>query len=203
MLGTLAQSMELLEKKVVPVREVNYWEANSMKYVRRFRTIIIVILIPVIIAVLALFIGWPLPPDPTTLQRIEYRFEDSSVPPEYHRSYTITVTHQEATIVVDSYGDILAEERYAITEEQFLEIGKSLVDNRIRYVHLRLDGEDGCTGGTSETVAYSDGEGESFRAYAYHCGGHSGGLLGGNIENFSNDIRQLIPDFDAFTEVSL
>ena len=174
-----------------------------MKYVRRFRAIIIVILIPVIIAVLALFIGWPLPPDPMTLQRIEYRFRDSPVDPMYHRSYTIAVTPQEATIIVDSYGDILAEERYIITEEQFREMAQSLVDNRIRYAHLRLAQDDDCDGGKSEAVAYSDSEGESFRANVYHCGGQSRGPLGGNIENFSNDIRQLIPDFDTLTEVSL
>lgn len=173
-----------------------------MGYLQRFRTIIIVILISVTIAVLVLFVGWPLPPDLTTVQRIEYRFGDSSVPPEYHRSYTITATPQEVTIVVDSYGDILAEERYPITEEQFRTIGQSLVDNRIRYVRLRLGGDDGCTGGTSETVAYSDSEGELFRARVSHCGGRSSGLLGGNVETFGNDVRELIPDFDTLVALS-
>ncbi|MEM8534742.1 MAG: hypothetical protein AAGF95_28130 [Chloroflexota bacterium] len=178
-----------------------------MKYVRRFRAIIIVILIPVIIAVLALFIGWPLPPDPMSLQRIEYRFRDSSVPPEYHRSYTIIATPQEATIVVDSYGDILAEERYIITEQQFRAIGQSLVDNRIRYAPLSfLFRENDCEGGTRETVVYSDGNKKLFRAYGArpNTRGECGyGLLDGNIEKFSSDIRQLIPDFDTLTEVSL
>ena len=41
---------------------------------------------------------------------VEYHYQDSSVPPEYHRSYTLTVTQGEADLVVDSYGDVLHDE---------------------------------------------------------------------------------------------
>ena len=49
-------------------------------------------------------------PDDAT---VTYAFTDSSVPPQYHRSVTLTVTRDEAHIVVDSYGDVLADERVA------------------------------------------------------------------------------------------
>jgi len=42
---------------------------------------------------------------------IEYRFSDSTVAPEYHRSYTVTARSDDASIVVDSYGDALHEAR--------------------------------------------------------------------------------------------
>ena len=41
----------------------------------------------------------------TAIKEIIYRFGDASVPPDYHRSYTITVTAGGVRIVVDSYGD--------------------------------------------------------------------------------------------------
>jgi len=44
--------------------------------------------------------------------KIIYSYGDSSVPPQYHRSYTITVTNEKLHIVVDSYGDILHEKEY-------------------------------------------------------------------------------------------
>ena len=49
-------------------------------------------------------------PDDAT---VTYAFTDSSVPPQYHRSVTLTVTRDEAHIVIDSYGDVLADERVA------------------------------------------------------------------------------------------
>ena len=37
------------------------------------------------------------------IDRITYHFGDASVPPEYHRSYTITVAPDKIDMVVDSY----------------------------------------------------------------------------------------------------
>jgi hypothetical protein len=38
---------------------------------------------------------------------VTLRFRDSSVPPEYHRSYVLTVSEGQVHVVVDSYGDVL------------------------------------------------------------------------------------------------
>jgi hypothetical protein len=43
----------------------------------------------------------------TTIKEITYHFGDASVPPNYHRSYTITVTADSVKIVVDSYGNYI------------------------------------------------------------------------------------------------
>jgi len=45
-------------------------------------------------------------PDAATLT-VTYRYQDASVPPEYHRSYDVIVGDGEARVVVDSYGDVL------------------------------------------------------------------------------------------------
>ena len=42
-----------------------------------------------------------------SIKKITYHFQDASVPPEYHRSYTVIVDKDRLTITVDSYGDIL------------------------------------------------------------------------------------------------
>ncbi|MBN2015582.1 hypothetical protein JW766_02005 [Candidatus Dojkabacteria bacterium] len=126
---------------------------------------------------------------------IEYRFTDASVPPEYHRSYTIEVTPDSISIKVDSYGDILVEEEYDINEKEFQEIVDSLAKNKIDKKKLSSD-NDGCTGGTSESISYIKEDGGTFEASVYHCAGIDAGDLSGNTGSFSNALKKLIPDFE-------
>jgi len=128
----------------------------------------------------------------TEIQEITYHFGDASVPPEYHRSYAIRVTADKVNIVVDSYGDILANKEYEITDKQFHDIKNSLEINNIRNCMLG-DGE-GCSGGTSERISYSDGKNEIFSGTIYHCGGKDTGNLCGDIKSFANDVKVLVPD---------
>jgi hypothetical protein len=128
------------------------------------------------------------------IREITYSFVDASVPPEYHRSYTITLTSETARVVIDSYGDILADKEYEITDEQFSSIKDSLETNNIRRCVL---GENsGCTGGTSEGVTYSDEESLMFSETVYHCGGIDSGNLCGDLAAFAESVRSLVPDFE-------
>ena len=126
------------------------------------------------------------------IQEITYHFGDASVPPEYHRSYTVTVTTDKVRIVVDSYGEILADKEYEITSKRFKDIRKSLERNRIR--NCTLGDDEGCTGGTIERISFSDGENEIFSGTVYHCGGKDTGNLCGNITSFADDVKNLVPD---------
>jgi len=126
------------------------------------------------------------------IREIVYRFGDASVPPQYHRSYTITVTAGQARVVVDSYGDVLAEQAYEITREEFEDIVRSLSRHRIGRAELGED--EGCTGGTTETIRYSDATHELFSGSVYHCGGRDSGNLGGDARGFADEVRRLIPD---------
>ena len=130
----------------------------------------------------------------TAIKEIIYRFGDASVPPDYHRSYTITVTADAVRIVVDSYGKILADKMYKITLEQFNAIKKSLLSNKIK--NCTLDEEDGCTGGTSERISFVDNKKKIFSGSIYHCGGKDTGNLCGDVTRFANDVKQLIPDLE-------
>lgn len=129
------------------------------------------------------------------IQKIVYQFIDSSVPPEYHRSYTITVSPQKMKIVVDSYGDILAVKEYEIEKEQFEYVLESFFKNHIRNENLGDEG--GCTGGTTEKLSLLNDEKEIFNGIVYHCGGKDFGNMRGNIKNFAENLVRLIPDFKA------
>ncbi|MFH1829657.1 MAG: hypothetical protein ABH871_02620 [Pseudomonadota bacterium] len=128
--------------------------------------------------------------NPVQIKKIIYQFHDASVPPQYHRSYVITVTPGMAKIVIDSYGDILAGKQNKITEKQFEGIVKSLRKNGIKNVKLKDN--EGCTGGTGESISYSDEQKEIFSGTVYHCGGIDSGNLGGDIKSFAEDVKKLI-----------
>ncbi|MCB9032388.1 MAG: hypothetical protein H6553_00965 [Chitinophagales bacterium] len=53
------------------------------------------------------------------IDKVEYRYDDSSIPPEYHRSYIISVTSNKAQIVIDVYGDIILDTNFVIDTNQF------------------------------------------------------------------------------------
>jgi len=128
------------------------------------------------------------------IQEITYHFGDASVPPEYHRSYTMTVTTDKVRIVVDSYGEILADEGYEITNKQFNDIRNSLERNKIR--NCTLGDDEGCSGGTIERISFSDGENELFSGTVYHCGGKDTGNLCGDITSFADDVKNLRPNLE-------
>ena len=82
---------------------------------------------------------------------IEYRFNDSSVAPEYHRSYTLIARSDEVSIVVDSYGDVLHEETSSIDEETWGRLVRAVAD-----LDVAAPGNpDECTGGTSRDLLIS------------------------------------------------
>jgi len=128
------------------------------------------------------------------IQEITYHFGDASIPPEYHRSYTVTVTTDKVRIVVDSYGDILADKGYEITSKQFDDIRNSLKRNEIR--NCSLGDDEGCSGGTIERISFSDGKSEIFSGAVYHCGGKDTGNLCGDITSFADDVKNLVPNLD-------
>jgi len=126
------------------------------------------------------------------IREIVYRFGDASVPPEFHRSYEIRLTLDRVEVAVDSYGDVLATRSYQVSADQCEDIVLSLRQNVT--LRAQLEEDDGCTGGTSETITVSDGEKTIFSGTVYHCGGKDSGTLGGDVARFAEDIKRLTPD---------
>lgn len=127
------------------------------------------------------------------LQKIVYHFQDASVPPKYHRSYTIEVTSDKAKMTVDSYGDIISEAEHNINNDQFITLS-SLLDTYHISVKEQTN-DEGCTGGTAESIYYKTIDGVEFDGFVYHCGGKDFGTLKGDISKFAEEIKKLVPDF--------
>lgn len=106
----------------------------------------------------------PLPDDAV----ITYRFTDSSVPPQYHRSWTLTVTKQAEEIAVDSYGDVLGGGRAETPEAVWAGLAAGLP--QIQSLAVSEDTQ-GCTGGTGEAVTVESGGAVLVDLSVYECGG--------------------------------
>lgn len=132
------------------------------------------------------------------LTTIIYSFGDSSVPPEYHRSYDITLTRDSVRITVDSYGDILADTTYAIAEGSFDAIAENI--SRFKIKTCTKKENEGCTGGTSESIKLFEKDICVLSGTVYHCGGDNYGTLCGETKEFGKEIRALIPDFSRLID---
>ena len=128
--------------------------------------------------------------------KIIYRFKDSSVPPQYHRSYEIAVTKNEARIVVDSYGDILSKDVVKLKDEQFAEVLETIKQAKI--AHISDTSDDGsCSGGTSEYIDISDGKKKIIDGNVYHCGKQDFGNMIGDFDVLSDKLKSLFPNFQT------
>jgi len=136
--------------------------------------------------------------DPDNVDKIVYRFIDASVPPQYHRSYTITVTPTRVNVVVDSYGNVLADKTHDTSEDQFKVLLNSFQKNKIK--NCKPDEGDGCTGGTGEKISLHDGKQEVFTGQIYHCGGKDYGDLCGDTFAFALEVKNLVPDLDELVK---
>ena len=134
------------------------------------------------------------------LSQLIYQYGDSSMPPPYHRSYTIVVNKDSVELTVDSYGDILAQKKYKMPEDGLQQLEVALAKNNIA---LKKKNEDdmGCTGGTTKSLSFScHGEAKHFSAHNYYCGGDAYGDLGGDIDSFLLELKKLTPDLSDVIE---
>ena len=128
----------------------------------------------------------------TAATKIIYHFGDASVAPQWHRSYSITVTRSEAQLVIDSYGKIIDQATRDIAATDFEKLIETIRDANISKVTATSD-SSGCTGGTSESLTIYDQETELLDADVYHCQG-DWGTLSGNIGSVKAAMVDLFPD---------
>ncbi len=132
-------------------------------------------------------------------QKIEYQFGDASVPPQFHRSYSITITMDTLRIVVDSYGEILQEKSFSFTVDDFNKVKLVIKKNKIGNIDL---GEyDGCTGGTTESLTLYGRNEVLFTGTVYHCGGNDYGDISGDINRLAEGIKNLVPGMNGLLQV--
>lgn len=112
---------------------------------------------------------------PGEIDRIELRFQDASVPPPHHRSYTITLTPTRVRRVVDSYGDVLSDDAETLASGEFAGFVKSL--QKLGLKSGTGKGGDGCTGGTSRSLVAFAGSARVIEVSSATCGGKESGPL--------------------------
>lgn len=132
----------------------------------------------------------PALPDDAT---VVYAFGDSSVPPQYHRSVTLTVTADESRIVVDSYGDVLADQSAPTPPQVWQQLGDTLPALQALEVEAP---QQGCVGGTTLQVTVSTPDGEQVRLDPEFCGGSNEGLEEA-IDAWIAPARELFPATDV------
>ncbi|CAN5588440.1 hypothetical protein BH10ACT1_BH10ACT1_14930 [soil metagenome] len=105
--------------------------------------------------------------EPATTE-VHVAFQDSSVPPQYHRSYEIIVADRQAHVVVDSYGTVIRDEEIAIPDSVWTAFVRSL-DNELAAIDEADEPNEDCPGGTSIAVEVSSGDARFARDMA-SCG---------------------------------
>lgn len=92
--------------------------------------------------------------DKNNIDKIEYEFTDSSVPPRYHRSYTITLTSSQVHVIVKSYKTELANEAYPIDKGVF----EKLVENTSKLDSPDTKVTEGATGTSGNSINLFTGD---------------------------------------------
>ena len=109
-------------------------------------------------------------PDDAT---VTYEFHDASVPPPYHRSVTLTVTKADSRIVIDSYGDVLADEQVPTPTAVWEALGDTLEDVTDLAVAVP---EEGCVGGPGIELSVTTPDETLVALDPQFCAGSNAGL---------------------------
>lgn len=123
-----------------------------------------------------------------------YHYGDSSVPPPYHRSYQIRLDRHQASLVVDSYGDLVASEQSVPEAGLFDALAGMIQGGRIRNCQRAKLGP--CTGGTTQSLRLLAGDQVLFQGSVYHCGGKGSGDLCGEVDALADRLKELFCYFD-------
>lgn len=105
--------------------------------------------------------------DPATTT-VEVRFSDSSVPPEYHRSFVLTADADEVAVAVDAYGEPIGDASGATPPDVWTDVVTAI---EVGGDDLRrsFTADDGCAGGTSLDVTVADGGDEAIAVSIGAC----------------------------------
>lgn len=121
-----------------------------------------------------------------------YKFNDSSTPPEYHRSYTISVSPDSVHLSVDSYGSVLLDKSFSLKHSDYQSFVAALLALNItnhEAPELRPR-----PGSTSDFLHIYLSEGIAVKGEIYHGGGQSFGTLAGDVDEAVRLFKELIPD---------
>jgi hypothetical protein len=120
------------------------------------------------------------------------RFTDASVPPEYHRSYTISAEPGRIDVEVDSYGDVIATEQAELTHAQWKHL--TALARQLEPVS-DTQAQQERTGGTRYTLELEfDGDTQRVE-WTQDVTPHSE-----LATEFAHEVERLVPNLDALKE---
>jgi hypothetical protein len=128
--------------------------------------------------------------DSPDFDKFVYKFHDSSVPPEYHRSFTIIMSANEISKWVDSYGDTVSYDVKKVNESDFTKL-KDIVAKAGLFKCPRNNNE-GCTGGTGFSIYYFKDNKKIFKGSKWQCGGEFEGDLCGETDEILKYLNKVM-----------
>ena len=123
---------------------------------------------------------------------ITYAFHDSSVPPQYHRSFTLTVAKPESRIIIDSYGDTLADRTVTTADAVWSQLAATI--DSVQGLSAAQP-NDGCTGGTGADLTVASAGEEMLALSPQYCG-DSNAATKAAIEAWIAPARAMFPPID-------
>lgn len=128
----------------------------------------------------------------TSFDQIEYRFRDSSVAPQYHRSYVISITQTACHINVNSYGNTLADQTYPLSADAWEKLN-------VFFKQAEPEGEyisQGLQGGKTYSIYFHKEDKPLYRLVwdsKYKA-------LQSNTEELISFIKSLVPNLSELTK---
>jgi len=129
-----------------------------------------------------------LPPSAT----VTYEFRDACVPPPFHRTFVLVFDRSQARIVIDSYGDILAERTATMTPEAWNPVAEGFP--AVRGLVLAQP-EDACTGGTGFAATVAEDGTAQFTLRGLACGAVNSDAAD-RLAEWAAPVRSLFPPMD-------
>ena len=129
-----------------------------------------------------------------------YRFRDASVPPQYHRSYTIKATPGQVYFSIDVYGEIILKDSLVLAKAAYDSFATTINDLHIKKV--KEVESKGCTGGTSDQLELYPGSSKEVKGSIYQCGGKNYGDLEGDVTAAASLFKALVPDLSKRIEAT-
>jgi hypothetical protein len=123
---------------------------------------------------------------------IEYRYDDAAVPPEFHRSYELSINHDNAHFLVDIYGDVARDEDLPVPAE----VWQGLTNRDDPVFTLEPEAtEDSCVGGTARLLRIEDG-GEVVLDLDFQVCGGINDEDAGVVDAYVQPFIDTIPDWE-------
>ncbi len=132
-----------------------------------------------------LLVGCAAGPDADDVQRVEMSFQDSSVPPEYHRSTTVTVEPGSVTLTISGYEGPLASSTAEISDADF----RNLVDDLAALPDAPDDAL--CPGGSVTSVILLTDDGTEHAHSSGSCS-DAGADWQADVQRASDQVTQSI-----------